>query len=147
MENKPMETKLYVGNLAYSTTEAEIHRLFTKAGRVTSVDLIKDQDSGKSKGFAFVTMGTPAEAQTAIGMLHASSLAGRELTVNLTRKRESQVGFQSRFSAFGLANQGQPAQTRNLGLARSGYQSRYSAFGDRNNNPTRPRRRGGSQRH
>lgn len=142
-----METKLYVGNLAYATTEAEIRHLFAKAGRVIAVELIKDKDSGKSKGFAFVTMSTPAEAQAAIGLLHASSLAGRDLTVNVPRKPETPAGNQRRYSATGTTGQGQKATGRKPTPAPGGYQSRYSAFGENNNsNSSRPRRRGGNQR-
>ena len=57
-----MESKLYVGNLSYSTTEDDLRTLFTQAGTVTSVALIKDRDSGQSKGFAFVEMSTQVEA-------------------------------------------------------------------------------------
>ena len=58
-----MESKLYVGNLSYSTTEDDLRTLFFQAGTVASVALIKDRDSGQSKGFAFVEMGNQAEAQ------------------------------------------------------------------------------------
>lgn len=83
-----METKLYVGNLAYSTTEDDLHTLFTQAGTVKSVTVIKDRDTGRSKGFAFVEMGTSAEAQKAISMFNGSSFHERALTVNLARPRE-----------------------------------------------------------
>jgi len=61
-----MELKLYVGNLEYSTTEDDLRTLFTQAGTVTSVALIKDRDTGRSKGFAFIEMRTQSEAQKAI---------------------------------------------------------------------------------
>jgi RNA recognition motif-containing protein len=83
-----METKLYVGNLAYSSTEDDLRTLFTQAGTVKSVTIIKDRDTGRSKGFAFVEMGTQAEAQKAISMLNGSSFQDRALTVNLARPRE-----------------------------------------------------------
>lgn len=159
MEDTLIETKLYVGNLAYATTEQDLRLLFAKAGNVAAVDLVKDQKSGKSRGFAFVTMDTPAEAQIAIGMFHAFTLAERELKVTLSRKREAPGGYWSRLSAFGPANQGPKTSVRKPEAAhsayqsrysasgdRNGYQSRYSAFGDRNGSP-QPRRRGGSQRH
>ena len=63
---RKMESKLYVGNLSYSTTEDELRTLFLQAGTVTSVALIKDRDSGRPKGFAFVEMSNQAEAQKAI---------------------------------------------------------------------------------
>ncbi len=146
-----MDTKLYVGNLAYATTESEIRHLFAQAGKVIAVDLIKDQASGQSKGFAFVTMSTPAEAQAAIGRFHQQALAGRALTVNPAQKREAPAGQpQSRFSAFGAGVSGpgrKPAGRKPGGPVVGGYQSRYSAFGDRNDAPPQPRRRGGTPRH
>ena len=87
-----METKLYVGNLSYTTTEEDLQTLFTQAGSVSSVMLIKDRDTGRSKGFAFVEMGTPAEAQKAITQLHGSKFCDRDLTVNVARPREERSG-------------------------------------------------------
>jgi len=83
-----MESKLFVGNLAYSTTEDDLRTLFAGAGTVKSVMVIKDRDTGRSKGFAFVEMETQAEAQKAISMLQGQSLHERALTVNLARPRE-----------------------------------------------------------
>ncbi len=83
-----MEVKLYVGNLSYSTTEDDLRTLFAKAGQVASVALIKDRDTGASKGFAFVEMYTRAEAQKAISMLNGFNLEDRELKVNLAKPRE-----------------------------------------------------------
>ena len=82
-----MEIRIYVGNLAKSTTEAEIKTLFEQAGAVTTVDLVKDRDSGLSKGFAFVTMTTQAEADKAISMFNAYSLGGNEIKVNVAKPR------------------------------------------------------------
>jgi cold-inducible RNA-binding protein len=83
-----MEVKLYVGNLSFSTTEDELRTLFTEAGTVESVALIKDRDTGTSKGFAFVTMGNQADAEKAIKQFNGYSLAGRDLKVNPARPRE-----------------------------------------------------------
>ncbi len=83
-----MESKLYVGNLSYSTTEDDLRTLFAQAGGVTSVALIKDRDSGRSKGFAFVEMNTQAEAEKAISMFNSYQLGDRELKVSLARPRE-----------------------------------------------------------
>lgn len=93
-----MEVKLYVGNLSYNTTEDDLRTLFTKAGQVASVALIKDRDTGNSKGFAFVEMNTEAETQKAISMLNGFNLEDRELKVNLAKPREerSSNGFGSR---------------------------------------------------
>ena len=82
-----MEIRIYVGNLAKSTTEAEIKTLFEQAGAVEKVDLVKDRDSGQSKGFAFVSMTDQAEADKAISMFNAYSLAGNEIKVNVARPR------------------------------------------------------------
>jgi RNA recognition motif-containing protein len=87
-----MESKLYVGNLAYSTTEEDLRNLFAQAGTVTSVALIKDRDSGQSKGFAFVEMGNQAEAEKAISMFNGTQIKDRELKVNLARPREERGG-------------------------------------------------------
>jgi RNA recognition motif-containing protein len=94
-----METKLYVGNLSYDTTEEDLRALFSQAGTVSSVDLIKDRDSGRSKGFAFVVMGSQTELQKAIQMFNGYSLGQRQLTVNVARPREerSQGGYGDNF--------------------------------------------------
>jgi RNA recognition motif-containing protein len=83
-----METKLYVGNLSYGTTEEDLRTLFTQAGTVATVDLIKDRDSGRSKGFAFVQMGSQAEAEQAIKLFNGYELDGRALKVNPARPKE-----------------------------------------------------------
>lgn len=82
-----MEVRLYVGNLNKSTTQDEINTLFTQAGTVTSVDLVKDKGTGMSKGFAFVSMPTQAEADKAISMFNAYSLDDNELKVNVAKPR------------------------------------------------------------
>lgn len=83
-----MEVKLYVGNLSYSTGEDELRTLFAQAGSVVSVAVIKDRDTGASKGFGFVEMTTQAEAQKAIGLFNNYQLGERPLTVNLAKPRE-----------------------------------------------------------
>jgi len=83
-----MEAKLYVGNLSYQTTEDELRDLFAQAGTVVSVDLIKDRDTGSSKGFAFVTMGAQNEADNAIQLFNGRSLGDREIRVSIARPRE-----------------------------------------------------------
>ncbi len=87
-----MQTKLYVGNLSYDTTEDELRNLFAQAGTVTSVALIKDRDSGRSKGFAFVEMSNQAEAEKAIQTFNGYTLADRPLKVNAARPKEER-GF------------------------------------------------------
>src|SRR3990172_4888382 len=91
-----MDSKLYVANLASSTTEIDLHTLFAQAGNVKAIDLVKDLDTGGSKGFAFVTMSTPAEAQKAISMLNALPVNDRELKVDLAKPREARTNFGSR---------------------------------------------------
>lgn len=83
-----MDTKLYVGNLSYSVTEDELRELFAQAGGVTSVAVIKDRDTGQSKGFAFVEFSTQADAQKAISRFNGQKLGERTLTVNLARPKE-----------------------------------------------------------
>jgi RNA recognition motif-containing protein len=83
-----MEEKLYVGNLSYSTTEPELSDLFSQAGAVRNVMLIKDRDTGRSKGFAFVEMESQGDAQKAISMFNGQRFNDRELTVNVARPRE-----------------------------------------------------------
>ena len=88
-----MESKLYVGNLSYSTTEDDLRTLFAQAGTVSSVALIKDRDSGQSKGFAFIEMSTQVEAEKAISMFNGKMVGERELKVSLARPREERGGF------------------------------------------------------
>lgn len=83
-----MDTKLYVGNLSFETTEEELNTLFAQAGTVESVDVIKDRSSGRSKGFAFVVMGNQSELEKAIQMFNNYNLGERELNVNMARPRE-----------------------------------------------------------
>ncbi len=87
-----MDTKLYVGNLSYATTEDELRELFGQAGSVASVELIKDRDTGRSKGFAFVEMSNQAEAEKAISMFNGHSMGQRELKVSLARPRDDRGG-------------------------------------------------------
>jgi RNA recognition motif-containing protein len=83
-----MDTKLYVGNLSYSTTEQDLQELFGQAGTVVSATIIKDRETKRSKGFGFVEMSSQAEAENAIKMFNGYSLSNRELTVNIARPRE-----------------------------------------------------------
>ena len=83
-----MGTKLYVGNLSFNTTEIAIQDLFSQCGTVSEVMLMQDKFTGRSRGFAFVTMGSDSEAQAAVASLHGKDLDGRALTVNEARPRE-----------------------------------------------------------
>lgn len=82
-----MDIRIYVGNLSKSTTQEEINALFAQAGTVSAVDLVKDRESGASRGFAFVTMNEQAEADKAISMYNAYMLGGNELKVNAAKPR------------------------------------------------------------
>jgi RNA recognition motif-containing protein len=83
-----MESKLYVGNLSYSTTEERLRTAFAEAGTVVAIDVIKDRDTGQMKGFAFVTMGNQEEAENAIKLLNGKMLDERAIKVNIARPRE-----------------------------------------------------------
>ena len=82
-----MGKKLYVGNLSYSVTGADLEQLFAPFGTVQSADVIQDRSTGKSKGFGFVEMGSDAEAQAAIAGLNGKDQDGRALTVNEAKPR------------------------------------------------------------
>src|SRR5438270_725018 len=84
-----MGTKLYVGNLSFNTTENELQELFSQAGAVQEVTLMQDKFTGKSRGFAFVTMGSEQDAQNAIAKINGQTVEGRTLTVNEARPREA----------------------------------------------------------
>jgi cold-inducible RNA-binding protein len=84
-----MGTKLYVGNLSFNTTEIELQELFSQAGAVQEVTLMQDKFTGKSRGFAFVTMGSEQDAQNAISKFNGQTVEGRPLTVNEARPREA----------------------------------------------------------
>src|SRR2546423_4031851 len=84
-----MGTKLYVGNLSFNTTETDLQDLFAQAGAVQDVMLMQDKFTGKSRGFAFVTMGSEQDAQNAIQQFNGKTVEGRALTVNEARPREA----------------------------------------------------------
>ena len=121
-----METKLYVGNLSYSASEEELRDLFAQAGSVSSVTLIKDRDTGRSRGFAFVEMSSQVEAENAISMFNGYTMDNRQLTVNIARPREER-------GAGGGAGGG-------FGGRRSG------GYGDRGGSRDRDRRGSGGPR-
>ena len=87
-----MSHKLYVGNMSYGTTEAEIRELFAQVGEVDSVALITDRETGRAKGFGFVEMNTSEQAQAAIQRFNGYPLDNRMLTVNEARPREERSG-------------------------------------------------------
>jgi len=83
-----MDNKLYVGNLSYDTSDGDLKTLFSQVGTVSSVNLIMDRYSGRSKGFAFIEMDTQSEAEEAIKRFNGYDLDGREIKVNIARPRE-----------------------------------------------------------
>ncbi len=83
-----MNNKLYVGNLSFSTTENELHDAFSAHGTVLEANLMVERDSGRPRGFGFVTMSNDEEAQKAIEALNGATLGGRPLTVNVAKPRE-----------------------------------------------------------
>jgi RNA recognition motif-containing protein len=87
-----MSTKLYVGNLAFQTTSQELQALFAQAGTVESANVVEDRDTGRSRGFAFVEMSTPEEANSAIEQFNGKEVGGRALKVNEARPRENRAG-------------------------------------------------------
>jgi len=87
-----MSNKLFVGNLSFNTTENDLQDAFAAHGNVVETNLMMDKMSGRPRGFAFVTMSTPEEAQKAIDALNGAQLDGRALTVNVARPREERSG-------------------------------------------------------
>jgi len=115
-----MSSKLYVGNLSFDTTEVDLQDTFAEAGTVSEVALMQDKFTGKSRGFAFVTMSSADEAQKAISLFHGKSVQGRPLTVNEARPREERGPGGPRREFTG-GNRGGGGG----GGDRGGYQKRY----------------------
>jgi len=88
--------KLFVGNLSFNTTENDLQDAFAAHGTVLEANLMMDRSTGRSRGFGFVTMGSDAEAQTAMTALSGKSVDGRALTVNVARPREERAPGSSR---------------------------------------------------
>lgn len=85
------ESRLFVGNLSYQTMENDLQEYFSQAGVVTSVNLMLDKFTGKSRGFAFIEYSTSEEANKAVEMFHSKDFQGRALTVNIARPREERA--------------------------------------------------------
>jgi cold-inducible RNA-binding protein len=92
-----MSTKLYVGNLAFTTSSDELQTMFAQAGTVESVSLIEDRETGRSRGFGFIEMSTKEEGAAAISQFNGKELGGRALTVNEAKPRENRNGGGSRY--------------------------------------------------
>jgi RNA recognition motif-containing protein len=87
-----MGNKLYVGNLPYDTNEDDLTALFAQAGTVSTVNVMRDRETGRARGFAFVEMASDSDAQNAISQLHEHSFGGRTLTVNEARPQQPRSG-------------------------------------------------------
>ena len=87
-----MNTKLFVGNLSFNTTENDLRDAFAAHGTVVEANLMSDRTTGRPRGFAFVTMGSPEEAQKAIDAMNGAQMDGRSLTVNEARPKEERGG-------------------------------------------------------
>ncbi|HET8722256.1 MAG TPA: RNA-binding protein [Nitrospira sp.] len=96
-----MGSKLYIGGLPYAATETQLTTLFASHGTVESARVIADKFTGQSRGFGFVEMSTPAEAQAAIAALNGTQMDGRSLTVNEAKPLEPRSGGGGRFSGGG----------------------------------------------
>jgi cold-inducible RNA-binding protein len=112
-----MSKRIYVGNLSYQTTENDLSTLFEQVGQVDSVNIITDRDTGRSKGFGFVEMGSE-EADKAIAQFNGAEVNGRALTVNEARPREERSGGGRGGSGGGRGNGGRSG-------GRGGYGNRY----------------------
>jgi RNA recognition motif-containing protein len=86
-----MSSKLYVGNLSYSVRDEDLQQQFSAFGSVQSAKVMMDRDTGRSKGFGFVEMSSPAEAEAAIQGLNGKNFGGRDLTVNIARPMENRA--------------------------------------------------------
>jgi cold-inducible RNA-binding protein len=87
-----MSNKLFVGNLSFNTTETQLRDEFAAHGTVEEVNLLMDRETSRPRGFGFITMSTPEEAQKAIGAVNGKSIDGRALTVNIAKPREERSG-------------------------------------------------------
>ena len=87
-----MNNKLYVGNLSFDATEADLETLFAKAGTLQTVNIIRDRDTGRARGFGFVEMATEGEAQNAIDSFNEQPFGGRNLTVNVAKPQLARSG-------------------------------------------------------
>jgi RNA recognition motif-containing protein len=117
--------KLYVGNLGYGVSSSDLQQLFAAFGAVSSAEVIADRDSGRSKGFGFVEMGSDQEAQAAIQGLNGQDHDGRPLTVNEARPREERSGGGGRGGYGGGGSRGGYGGGGGGGGGRGGRGGRY----------------------
>ncbi|HVU38205.1 MAG TPA: RNA-binding protein [Opitutales bacterium] len=114
-----MSSKLYVGNLDFNTSEAELRDVFAAHGNVTEVFMAMDKFTGRPRGFAFVTMGSAEEAKAAIAAVHGTKVGSRELTVNEARPREERAP--GGYSGGGGGGRGGYSGGGDRGGSRGGY--------------------------
>lgn len=110
-----MEVKLFVGNLAFTTTAEQLRTLLAQAGTVTSAELVKDRSTGESKGFAFVVMATQADAAKATQMYNGYSLDDREIKVGPARSKEDSRSGSSYGNKGSDRGQGRPSMHKSRG--------------------------------
>ncbi len=123
-----MGNKLYVGNLPYSVHDQDLHQAFSQFGSVTSAKVMMDRETGRSKGFGFVEMGTDAEAQAAISGMSGQSLGGRSIVVNEARPMEPRAprsgGYGAGAGGYGRGPGG-AGRAGNSGGMDGGFRSPY----------------------
>ena len=152
-----MGNRLYVGNLSFNATETDLMDLFGQAGQVKDVALIQDRVTGKSRGFAFVTMTTDQEAATAISTLNGKNIEGRTITVNEARPREERPSGGGGYSGGGGGGGGGYSGGGGGGYGGGGGRSGGGGYsggggrsgggsGDRRDRGDRGDRRGGYER-
>lgn len=135
-ERVRMEKRLYVGNLSYSSTEGDLEELFKQAGTVVKCELMLDKFTSRSRGFAFVEMGTPEEAQKAVDMFNEQDLQGRSLRVNIARPREDRPPRREGGGGYGGGGGGNRGGGRGGrggggGYGGGGYGGGGGGYGDR----------------
>lgn len=113
-----MGNRLYVANLSYQTSEAELEAAFQEAGTVSSVQIVLDRETNRSRGFGFITMGSDAEAQAAIEQLNGRDIGGRELRVSEARPREDRPPQKRSFGGGGGGGGGDRGRGPNRGERR-----------------------------
>jgi len=116
-----MSMKLYVGNLAFSTSSQDLQELFAQAGTVESASVVEDRDTGRSRGFGFVEMSSKEEGETAIAQFNGKEVNGRALNVNEAKPRENRGGGGGGRGGFGGGRGGFGGNRSGGGGGRGGY--------------------------